>query len=86
MTRRDSRAIEKTAALWLVKQDRDDWRAAEQEQLEAWLHEDTAHRVAFLRLLTAWQSSAVRQALRSQSGIDSERGISQFLDCHASTR
>jgi transmembrane sensor len=46
--------IEKTAAQWLAKLDREDFSAAQQAGLTAWLDASIAHRVAFIRLQFAW--------------------------------
>jgi len=54
-------AIEAEAADWLTRQDGDDWTAAGQHELDAWLAADTRHRVAWLRLRAAWrQADALR--------------------------
>jgi len=42
--------IEQHAAAWLVRRDSGDWTADDEETLSRWLAQDTAHRVAFLRL------------------------------------
>jgi transmembrane sensor len=47
--------IEETAALWLARKDGGDWSEADQVALTQWLAESTAHRVAFIRLETAWK-------------------------------
>jgi len=53
--------IEAEAAHWLARQDGDDWNAAGQNDLDAWLAADTRHRVAWLRLRAAWrQADALR--------------------------
>lgn len=58
-----SRQIELAASAWLAQRDRGDWSAGEQAQLDAWLRESTAHRVAFLRLEAAWRQSDRLKAL-----------------------
>lgn len=58
----DHRQIERDAALWLARRDAGGWAERQQGALDAWLAEDTAHRVAFLRLEAAWQESARLQA------------------------
>jgi transmembrane sensor len=80
MTRRKSELIEAAAAAWLVKQDLGTWRTGGQQEFEAWLNANTAHRVAFIRLEAAWKSSAVLQALRSQEGPDPEPIVRLFLE------
>jgi len=56
------RQIERDAALWLARRDAGGWADRQQAGLDAWLAENTAHRVAFLRLEAAWQESARLQA------------------------
>lgn len=60
----DSIQIEQTAAAWLARRDGGNWSDADRAQLDAWLHESTAHRVAFIRLEMAWQ-----QALRLKAFV-----------------
>ncbi len=59
----DSRRIEQAAADWLARREAGDGGPGEREALDAWLAEDTAHRVAFLRLEAAWQQAGRLQAL-----------------------
>lgn len=47
--------IEADAARWLARQDAGYWTADDQRQLDDWLRDSTAHRVAWLRLDAAWQ-------------------------------
>jgi transmembrane sensor len=48
-------AVEATAAAWLARQDSSEtWSQEDEEALQAWLHQNTAHRVAWLRLRQAW--------------------------------
>ena len=54
---------DKAAAAWLARMDRDDWSPQSQAGLDVWLAADTAHRVAFLRLRTAWEESGRLAAL-----------------------
>ena len=49
------RQIEQAAAAWLVRRDREEWNNSDQAELHAWLSASTAHRVAFIRLQTAWE-------------------------------
>jgi transmembrane sensor len=51
------RQIEQAAAAWLVRHDREEWNDSDQAELHAWLSASTAHRVAFIRLQTAWQQA-----------------------------
>ena len=60
-----SRQIERTAAAWLARRDGDGdgWDSSAQAGFDAWLVESTAHRVAFLRLQSAWTHSGRLKAL-----------------------
>ncbi|HET8897924.1 MAG TPA: DUF4880 domain-containing protein, partial [Rhodanobacteraceae bacterium] len=57
----DSRQIEAEAARWLVRSDKPDF--SDHAALAAWLASDTAHRVAWLRLKSAWQAASRLHAL-----------------------
>lgn len=59
----DSRQIEQDAADWLVRRDAGDWTAHDQQQLDAWLSASARHKVAFLRLESAWSEAGRLQAL-----------------------
>jgi len=59
-----ARIVEEAAARWLARFDNEemlvgcndlDGLAREDDAFAAWLNEDTGHRVAFLRLLSAWE-------------------------------
>lgn len=64
--------IEQHAARWLARRDAAAWGAAQQAALDAWLGEDTAHRVAFLRLDAAWRAAA---RLRPLAAVASQRPV-----------
>ncbi|SEM12601.1 FecR family protein [Pseudoxanthomonas sp. GM95] len=59
----DSIRTERRAAAWLVRRDGEAWDAAAQAELDQWLAQDIAHRVAFLRLEAAWEESGRLKAL-----------------------
>ena len=59
----DSRRIEEAAADWLVRRDGDDWSAQDQHALDAWLAASAQHKVAWLRLESAWREAGRLQAL-----------------------
>lgn len=59
----DSRSVERDAAAWLARRDRGDWGPADADALDAWLDAGTAHRVAYLRLQSAWEQCGRLQAL-----------------------
>jgi transmembrane sensor len=59
----NSEQIEAAAAAWFAKRESGDWSAADQAQLEDWIGTSTAHRIAFIRLTTAWERSGRLSAL-----------------------
>lgn len=59
----DSRRIEEAAADWLARRDGDDWSAQDQHALDAWLAASAQHKVAWLRLESAWREAGRLQAL-----------------------
>lgn len=59
----DSVRIERRAAAWLARRDGEAWDAVAQMELDQWLAQDIAHRVAFLRLESAWKESGRLKAL-----------------------
>ncbi|RXR06532.1 FecR family protein [Pseudoxanthomonas composti] len=59
----DSREIERIASHWLARREGGQWDATAQQALQAWLEQDTAHRVAWLRLSAAWDEAGRLQAL-----------------------
>jgi transmembrane sensor len=63
MAMASSRQIELIASAWLARRDGSGWSAHDQLQLDAWLQESTAHRVAYLRLDAAWRQSDRLKAL-----------------------
>lgn len=61
----ETERIEERAAQWLAQRDRGDWDQQREQELDAWLEASTAHRVAYLRLLAAWQRADRLNALRA---------------------
>lgn len=57
--------VEAQAADWLARRDASDWDEAGQQEFEAWLAQSTAHRVAWLRLLAAWNRADRLVVLRN---------------------
>lgn len=55
--------IERIAATWLARRDGDHWSPADQAAFAAWLDEDPAHHVAFLRLQAVWRETGRLKAL-----------------------
>lgn len=64
--------IEEKAAAWLARRDGDSWSEADQRDLDAWIAEDMAHRVAYLRLESVWRRADRMAALR---GMDAGLGV-----------
>ena len=51
----DTRAIKDMAADWLERADRSDWNETQAAELESWLSQSPAHRVAYWRVKSAWE-------------------------------
>lgn len=71
MDETSSSRIELAASEWLARRESDDWSDTDRAGLDVWLGESTAHRVAFLRLESAWTESARLKALaagRTEAG------------------
>lgn len=49
--------IEESAARWIVRREGEDWSAADEQDLAAWLDEGMAHRAAFWRLQHGWNEA-----------------------------
>ncbi|MDY0743376.1 FecR domain-containing protein [Paucibacter sp. R3-3] len=66
MKNEELKAIEARAADWIAERDRSDGHlpAERQAELQRWLAESTAHRVAFLRLDQTWQRADRLRALK----------------------
>lgn len=62
--------IEQVAAQWINRAQSSQWTAQDQRQLDAWLGQDTAHRVAWLRLKSVWDRADRLAAVR---GVQSPR-------------
>ena len=58
-----SNDVERSAADWLARRDGGRWGAGEDEALDAWLSAAVEHRVAFLRLQSAWEELGRLKAL-----------------------
>jgi transmembrane sensor len=58
-----STRTEREAAAWLARRDACGWSGRDQARLDAWLAEATAHRVAWVRLESAWRESGRLKAL-----------------------
>ncbi len=56
-------SIEAAAAAWLARQDSARWTSEDELALQAWLAENTSHRVAWLRLRASWERADQLEAL-----------------------
>ena len=78
--------IEEKAAAWLARRDAGNWSDTDQQALDAWIAEDMAHRVAWLRLESAWRradrmadkAEAERLTLAKGRRVVDEQGDSMF--------
>lgn len=62
----DTDAIERRAADWAVlRRNRRDWTEDRQAELDAWLSQSLAHRVAYLRIDAMWERTQRLAALRT---------------------
>lgn len=61
----ESQRIESLAADWLARRDSGAWTDTDQQQLDAWIAASIAHRVAWLRLSSAWERGDRLGALRT---------------------
>lgn len=57
--------IESQAADWLARKDGDRWTPEQQQALDDWLAASTLHRVAYLRLDSAWKRADRLRALQA---------------------
>src|SRR5579859_2722294 len=75
-TTMNSSEIEIAAAAWFAKREAGGWTAEHQSELDAWLAQSTAHRIAFLRVCEAWKRFGELAALTGDRapGTAPERG------------
>ncbi len=66
-------AIKDRAADWLERADRPEWTAQDEAELEAWLSESPANRLAYWRVKSAWERAQRLHILRSPEGIAAAR-------------
>ena len=64
-----SSRIEARAADWIARRDSGKWTDENQRDMDAWLDESAAHKVAYLRLNAAWQRVDRLRALRASQPI-----------------
>lgn len=65
----ETERIEAQAAEWLARRDAGGWSPARQLELDAWLAESTAHRIAYLRLRSAWERADRLSALHNPAPL-----------------
>lgn len=70
--------IEDRAARFLLRRDEPGWNEADEAELDEWLGESMAHKVAFWRLEHGWAKTARLAALRSAAPKSSGRTIPRF--------
>jgi transmembrane sensor len=58
-----STEIEASAAAWFAKRESQAWTPVDQAELDRWLEQSTAHRIAFLRVCEAWRRFGELEAL-----------------------
>jgi transmembrane sensor len=59
----NSQRIEAVAARWVIRRQAEHWSEAEESQLNEWLAQSVAHRVAYIRLDTVWVGTERLRAL-----------------------
>src|SRR3546814_14142305 len=60
--------IEQAAAEWLVRREGDAWSDTDQTAFDQWVAEETAHRIAVIRLETVWRKAGRLRASVLRSG------------------
>lgn len=82
----DARAIKDRAADWLERADRSGWSADDETQLELWLSESTAHRIAYWRVKSAWDRAQRLHVLRAPGADAAKEGrLQRFRPIFART-
>ncbi len=61
----NAQTIEKIAADWLTRRTGENWSDTDQARLDAWLNQDLAHRIAYLRVESVWNEVGRLQVIRS---------------------
>jgi transmembrane sensor len=63
----NARVIEANAATWFAKRDSESWQEEDELELDTWLNSNVAHRLAFIRVETAWKHAQRLKALRASN-------------------
>lgn len=71
----DAATIKEVAARWLERRIAEDWNVADQAALDAWLEENTAHRIAYLRLEAVWTRTYQFAPLRRRQPLPRQDGF-----------
>ena len=75
--------IESSAAAWFRRRHFWDWSEADQAELDNWLRQSFAHRIAYWRLQGAWERTgrlaALRPATGEQESIAPRKGIAAAI-------
>lgn len=71
----DAEAARKAAADWLEKREGGDWHCGDQAAFEAWLAQSPSHRIAYLRVETAWRRTYRLAALRGAAAEGTGRKL-----------
>ena len=90
MSTESTQQIEAAAGRWLARRDSDAWSAQDEADLQAWLDESMAHKVAYWRLEDGWEKALRLKALGA--GIHSDQppppghwNLSPFFQQRAAT-
>jgi len=71
--------IEELAAAWLRRRHFSAWNSEQQNELDAWLAQSLAHRVAYVRLEAAWNRTERLAALRVAAPEQPTHGRMKFV-------
>lgn len=74
----DTRAIKDMAADWLERADRPGWNESNAAELERWLSQSPANRVAYWRVKSAWERAQRLHALQPVADVQTGRNWSLF--------
>lgn len=79
---------ESAAAAWIARREREDWNAADQAELDAWVEAASGNRVAWLRVDAAWQQTSRLKSLSTSARAGTVPARDEirlpFFESHAS--